>query len=67
MTDHVRAKVTPTLELSLLSKLGRVTKLKSRRRATVGDNPERCQGTEGDLYAKVSSDSPHVLMETSAK
>ena len=39
-TCHVRAKATATLELSLLSKLGRVTKLKPGRGAIVGGNPE---------------------------
>ena len=48
-TGPVRAKATPTPELSLLSKLGRVIKLESGRGTTVDDNPEGCQGTEGDL------------------
>ena len=38
-TDPVRAKVTPTPELSLLSKLDRVTKLRPGRGATVSVNP----------------------------
>ena len=56
-----------TPELSLLSKLDRVTKLKLGRGATAGSNLERCQGTKGDLHVKVSSDIPHIQMETSAE
>ena len=66
-TDHVRAKVIPTPELLLLSKLDRVTKLRPGRGATVGGNPEGCQGTKGDLHVEISSDSYHVLMETLAE
>ena len=41
-TGLVRAKATPTPKLSLLSKLGRVTKFKPKRGTTVDSNSEGC-------------------------
>ena len=66
-TSHIRAKATPTLELSLLSKLSKVIKLKLGRGTITGGNPERCQETEGNLHVEVSFDNPHIRMETSAE
>ena len=37
--------------------------LELERGATVGDNPEGCQGTEGDLHDEISSDRPHTQTE----
>ena len=45
----VRGKATPTPELLLLSKLGRITKFKPGRGVMVGGNPEGCYGIEGDV------------------
>ena len=63
----VRAKATSTPELSLLSKLDRVTKLEPGRGAMAGGNPEGCQGTKVNLHVEVSSDNLHTRMETSAE
>ena len=60
-------RAMPTPELSLISKLSRVTKLRPEREATVGSNPEGCQGIEGDLHVEISSDNHHVRMETLAE
>ncbi|GFY98086.1 hypothetical protein Acr_12g0006270 [Actinidia rufa] len=62
----VRAKANVTSDLSLYSKLGRITTPRLGRGAMVGDNPKAQQGTEGDLHGKTSSDSPHVWIEMSA-
>ena len=63
----VRAKATPTPELSLIRKLGRVTKFKPGRGTTVGGNPNECQGIEGNLHVEVPSDSPHARIGMSAQ
>ncbi|GFS42829.1 hypothetical protein Acr_00g0081930 [Actinidia rufa] len=54
-TNASRAKAIITSELSLFSKLGIITVLKLGRWATVGGNPEGCQGTKGDLHIRVPS------------
>ncbi|GFS40078.1 hypothetical protein Acr_00g0066580 [Actinidia rufa] len=66
----VRGKTTITSELSLFSKFGGVTVPKFRQGATVGDNPEGCQGTEALMASQNSNCSgsrkthrepPHAL------
>ena len=43
-TDTVRTEATITSELSLFSKFGRVTAMEFGRGATVGGDPDACQG-----------------------
>ena len=63
-TGSVRAKVIPTPELSLLSKLGRVTKLELGQETVASGNLEGCHGIEGDLHIEVLFDNPHARIET---
>ncbi|GFZ00958.1 hypothetical protein Acr_14g0005930 [Actinidia rufa] len=46
------------VRLSLYSKLSGVIALELDRAAMVSDDPKARRGTEGDLYANISSDSP---------
>ena len=61
---NIRAKSNISLELPLLSKLGRATVQELGRRTMVGSNPEGCQGIKGNLHGKISFDSPHTEDET---
>ena len=47
---------------SSMPELGRVTKLKPKRRAMADFNLEGCQGIKGDLRIEVSSDGRHTRM-----
>ena len=59
----VRAKLTITSELLLLSKLSGVTAPKLGRGATAVNNPKEYQGTEDNLQDEVSFYSPHAQDE----
>ena len=63
----VRAKTIVISELSLFNKLEIITALELRQEATADDNPNGCQGPEGDLHVEVSSDNPHTQRKTSAE
>ncbi|GFY99384.1 hypothetical protein Acr_13g0007850 [Actinidia rufa] len=65
-TIVARAKTIVTFELYLFSKLRIITVLRLGCGATVDDNLEGCQETEGDLHVRVTLDRPHTRMETSA-
>ncbi|GFS38683.1 hypothetical protein Acr_00g0058880 [Actinidia rufa] len=58
--SSVRAKVNVTSELSLYSKLDRVTAPRLGRGATAGGDPKAQQGPKVDLHGKVSSDNPYA-------
>ena len=66
-TNTIQAKVNIFLELSLFSKLGRVTASKFDWGAMVGGDPKGYQGTKDNLHSEISSNNPHVWIETSTE
>ncbi|GFZ03798.1 hypothetical protein Acr_16g0004220 [Actinidia rufa] len=65
-TTVVRVKAIVTFKASLFIKLRIIIALELGCGATAGNNPERCQETEGDLHVRVPPDSYHAGIETSA-